>query len=223
MKKILVVGDSHSKIWRYINEHNLMPGINYVVKQVAGATSQGINNPNSKTNALPIFKKAIAENNNSDFIMISLGEVDCGFTIWYYAEQFNISVDEQLDRSVSSYETFLNDVVKQHYRPTQIILLGSVLPTLQDQSKIKLLKGARAKVNTPLKDRTDLTLKYNSILKNLASQHGAHYIDITEATLNPLTSCIKKEFLNPIVHTHYLNSVTSAPEWVKVITPIILP
>ena len=51
---------------------------------VTGSSAQGVVNPNSKTNALPIFRDILSKNAESHtHCMTMLGEVDCGHVIWY--------------------------------------------------------------------------------------------------------------------------------------------
>ncbi len=96
MIKILVLGDSHCDIFRYCNiKQN---DIYFDVHNVGGATAQGSVNPNSNTNALNIFRNKIHKINKTDYkyVIINLGEVDCGFVIWYRKKKYNISTEEQL-------------------------------------------------------------------------------------------------------------------------------
>ena len=79
---ILVFGDSHSMVFRYCN--NKQNKFKFHVCEVGGATALGLVNPNSKTNALPIFSNKIRNSNSKMFkkVFLMLGEVDCGFVIW---------------------------------------------------------------------------------------------------------------------------------------------
>ena len=73
MKNIIVCGDSHTGVFRFMN--NKQKNIHFDVCEVGGATAQGMVNPNSKTNALPIFINKIKKK-KADKIIIMLGEVD---------------------------------------------------------------------------------------------------------------------------------------------------
>ena len=215
MKNILVIGDSHVDVWNYIDKKNFIPNVSFNVNRVPGATSQGVNNPNSKTNALPIFETAILDNQNADYIMISLGEVDCGFAIWYYADQFGIPVEDQLRRSLDAYELFLNNVVLKVFKPSQVILLSSILPTIEDQTDKKLLAGARSKVTSSIVDRTTLTVKYNNKLLKLVNKYKFRYIDITSDILNTTTNTVDLKFKHKNPHNHHLNRKTSSTIYIK--------
>lgn len=220
-KKILVIGDSHSLVFEYINQKKLLPEISFITKAVHGASSQGVINPNSKTNSLQKFKKIINKNKSCDYIAIMLGEVDCGFTIWYYAENFQISIQHQLERSLTSYISFLENEILTHFKNEQIIIVGSILPTIKDQTDKRLLKGSRSKVNTPLSKRTSLTLDYNTKLQSIARKKGMHYIDITQETYNPVTKTVDDRYRNSKEFDHHLNSFTTSPLWTNKIKSII--
>lgn len=213
-RKVLVIGDSHCLVWNYIKHNNLLPGYTFTVKHVNGATSQGINNPNSKTNALPIFQRVIQNNHNKDYIMISLGEVDCGFALWYNSEKYNIPINEQLNKSLESYVIFLETVVKKFFKNKQIILLGSTLPTIEDQTDKRFLKGARSSITASLVDRTALTFLYNRKLNEIARQYGLNFIDISNQTYDKNSKSVKKEFLHDDEFDHHLDPSKSAILWV---------
>lgn len=215
MKNILVIGDSHSLIWKYIDHNNLLPNFSFKVIHVDGATSQGVNNPNSKTNALIIFDQVIKKNKNCDYIIISLGEVDCGFAIWYYADKFNVSVNDQLLRSLNAYETFLKNTVLPNFDPKKIILLSSILPTIEDQTNKKFLAGARSEVTTPLIERTKLTIEYNKELCNISQKYNLHYIDITNDILDIESKTVDIKFKNKNPCDHHLNKETASSVYIK--------
>tara|TARA_Y100000813_G_C23985175_1_gene268485 strand:- start:90 stop:353 length:264 start_codon:yes stop_codon:yes gene_type:complete len=80
--KILLLGDSHAHVFNLVDKaaHDLF--ISHCI--VTGSSAQGVVNPNSKTNALPIFRDILSKNAESHtHCMTMLGEVDCGHVIWY--------------------------------------------------------------------------------------------------------------------------------------------
>lgn len=102
--KILCCGDSHTGVFEYCNK--MQTKYKFDVCCVGGATAQGAVNPNSKTDALNIFKKKITKS-KTDKILIMLGEVDCGFVIWVRSKKYNISVDEQINTCVENLFIFI--------------------------------------------------------------------------------------------------------------------
>lgn len=86
-----IVGDSHLRGIRRAAERGLIKR-GCVFTQVPGATAVGLRNPNSTTNALETFRAALLPRRNV-IPVIHLGEVDCGFVIWYRAEKYGESLE----------------------------------------------------------------------------------------------------------------------------------
>ena len=59
-KQILVLGDSHTEIFNHPALARAFPGVSLELVTVIGATASGLENPNTKTRAYPIFKEALA-------------------------------------------------------------------------------------------------------------------------------------------------------------------
>lgn len=84
-----------------------------------------------------------------------LGEVDCGFVIWIRSKKYNINVDDQISISVDNLFTFVSKIVtSKNYTNKDIIICGSVLPTIKDSTNKKILNGARSEVNVSQLERT---------------------------------------------------------------------
>ena len=117
MKNILVFGDSHSLVFNYCNWKQSDFVFNVV--EVPGATAQGSVNPDGNTHALNIFTDKLKSINVKDYayIIINLGEVDCGFVIWYRQKKYNISVEEQLELSVNNLFQFIQLHILQYFLP----------------------------------------------------------------------------------------------------------
>ena len=162
MKKIIVCGDSHTRVFRFMN--NKQNIFHFDVCEFGGATAQGMVNPNSKTNALPIFINKIKKSKKEDKIIIMLGEVDCGFVIWVRSKRYNISVDKQTENSTENLFKFIEKIINNFsYSKEDIIVTGSILPTIKDSTNKKYLNGARCEVDVSQKIRTAKTLEYNKI------------------------------------------------------------
>jgi hypothetical protein len=215
-KKILVLGDSHAREC-FSKMKELQPEFDFDVKFVSGATAQGAVNPTSKTNALNIFKKKLAECNADSYhyVMIMLGEVDCGFVMWYRSEKHNISVKDQLHLSISNLFNFIKNEVLEVFNPDQVILAGSVLPTIKDDQDWGEIAHLRKSIKATQKQRTELTLTYNQTLKALSSSHNYLYIDITDETINKNTNTISDEFLNSDRSNHHLSFEKTYSFWLN--------
>jgi len=80
--EILVLGDSHAKVFSNRLFKSSFPTYFFNIVKVAGATVSGLKNPNPKTQALPIFLHGI-KNSKAATTIILIGEVDTGFVIWH--------------------------------------------------------------------------------------------------------------------------------------------
>ena len=221
MLKILVLGDSHSDIFNYCNTKQ--QNIHFEVVIVAGATAQGSVNPNSNTNALSIFKEKLnnVKHNNFNYIIINLGEVDCGFVIWYRKNKYNIDIEDQLKITTDNLFNFINLEILPYFESSKIIINGSVLPTIKDNTNKKYLTGARSEINASQIDRTTLTIKYNKILKNYSLINGYNYIDITNYILNNETKVVNEMFLNKNEFDHHLDNENTYNLWLCELYKII--
>lgn len=234
--KILVLGDSHARSYfscrsrrrrRWKTPDMCMNGVQshfrFRVKYVSGATAQGAVNPSSKTKALSVFRGGLSKINSDeyDYIAIMLGEVDCGFVIWYRAEKYSISIDEQLNLSVNNLFDFIHDEVLSKFEPNQVIVMGSVLPTIKDDQDWGEVCHLRRSIKATQLERTELTFRYNSMLEELSDAHGYNYIDITDETLDKNTNLVGDEFLNENKLDHHLSFKKIWKFWISKLTGIV--
>jgi len=210
--KILCCGDSHTKVFEYCNKKQ--NEFVFDVCIVGGATAQGSVNPNSRTDALRIFRNKIM-NTHADKILIMLGEVDCGFIIWVRSTKYNISVDEQINNCVKNLFAFINNILETtNYKKEQIIVAGSILPTIRDSTDKKYLNGARSEVDVSQLERTTKTIEYNNKLKTKCAQYGFNYIDITDDIIND-EGIVKSCFLSKNPYDHHLNDEITYDLWLS--------
>lgn len=101
--KILVIGDSHSWVFKYLNKKQKKYNFTNIIIQ--GATCLGLKNPNSKTNSKTIIEDFLFNENlkKYDRIMFMLGEVDVGYLIWYLAKIRNVSIKSLFKRSITNF------------------------------------------------------------------------------------------------------------------------
>ena len=221
MIKILVLGDSHSDVFNYCNTKQQK--INFEVTIVGGATAQGSVNPNSNTNALNLFKEKLNNINYKDYryIIINLGEVDCGYLIWYRKNKYDISIEEQIKITTDNLFNFIYSEILPYFESSKIIINGSILPTIKDNTDKKYMSGARSEVNELQINRTLLTLQYNDILKKRSSENGYNYIDITQYILDSETKIVNTKFLNKDIYDHHLDNETTYNLWMDELSKII--
>jgi hypothetical protein len=216
--KILCCGDSHAGVFNYCNsrQNNFV----FDVRIVGGATAQGAVNPNSKTDALNIFEKKI-NTTRADKILIMLGEVDCGFVIWVRSKRYNISIDEQINNSVNNLFTFVDNIIAtKNYTNKDIIICGSILPTIKDSTDKRFLGGARSEVDVSQLERTKKTIDYNNLLKINCRKYGYNYIEIVNDILGK-DGIVKDEFLNSNPADHHLDNEKTYKLWLSKLKNIL--
>lgn len=210
--KILCCGDSHTDVFKYCNirQNEFV----FDVCIVAGATAQGAVNPGSKTDALNIYEKKI-NSTRSDKILIMLGEVDCGFVIWVRSKRYNISIDDQINVSVNNLFTFVNNIIAtKNYTNKDIIICGSILPTIKDNNNKKILNSARSEVDVSQLERTKKTIEYNNLLKINCHKYGYNYIEIVDDIIGK-DGIVKDEFLNSNPNDHHLDNEKTYKLWLS--------
>lgn len=225
MYNILVLGDSHIDVFRFSNMKTKY--FNFITIEVPGATAMGATNPNSETNALNTFTDILEKyktelENKIHYVMIMLGEVDCGFVVWVRSKKYNISIEEQLNLSLSNYKKFIENTVLKYFNANQIILLGSVLPTIKDNTDKRFLNGVRSEVNTPLRKRIETTLQYNNNLLMISQELQTYYIDITDIIIDNENNCVKQKYLNNNPFNHHLDNFKTYRLWCDKLKEIIL-
>lgn len=213
MTKVLFFGDSHTRFYISKGADLVQKEIDFTTCVVDGATAQGAVNPHSKTKALSSYRAVLKKRINEpfDYFAIMLGEVDCGFVIWYRAKKYKKSVSSQIDLAVKNLEKFLNEDVEKNFAKKQIVVVGATLPTIQDNSDIKVLKGARGSVGANLSQRTNCTFRYNEKLKEMAESSGYKYFDVSEETYDKANKRVHPRFKGLDPEDHHFNSKAAGP------------
>lgn len=205
---ICCLGDSHVKAFERVGARGGWTKTRFQLCVVPGASAQGLVNPNSKTNAMDIFGHFLRKVPSSSHLLFCLGEVDCGFVIWYRAKKHGISVEEQFRTSLSNYQGFVIQVARQGYQ--SIMILSTPLPTIQDDqdwgdvASLRMEQLTRMQVEAGLLERTRLTQAYNAEMRSFCSENNFTFIDLETPMMDVQTGVIRKEFLNtdPLDHHH---------------------
>jgi hypothetical protein len=203
-KHLLCMGDSHVRIFDYVRRHYLLNASRIDTLAVSGATAQGMVNPNSKTDALKSFSNRLTKAKSWQHLIFSLGEVDCGFVIWYRAEKHRISIQSQVEYSINNYLNFLKKV--KSFGFSNIYVVSVPLPTIVDGQIWGEVANLRQEVKASQKERTELTIEYNCLLKQACHAEEMFYIDVTSEQLDHKTGLIDKAFLNKNPLDHHLDS-----------------
>ena len=218
-RRIIALGDSHiAVIRRYV-----APQVTAVfdVVCVIGATAQGLVNPHSSTDALRQFQKRLDRARPWQTVLLELGEVDCGFVIWYRSQEKGLEVDDQLERSLSNYLRFIDHQVDRGF---DVWVMSAPLPTIRDFQEWGEVANLRSSVAASQLDRTALTVRYNSRLREACLKRGVRFVDVSSELLDPATGVIKREFEQANRLDHHLDDTAWGDVIVRELTsPEVLP
>jgi hypothetical protein len=207
---LLFLGDSHVHAFRVAKLMGLLGPRECAFLDIAGATAAGLANDLSATGARTRFLAALAENPDAG-VILHLGEVDCGFVIWWRAQTHGTDVARQREASVAAYLAFVDEVLAMGRR--RLLLAGTVLPTIRQGTDYGEVATLRREVRASLAERTRLTLEFNQAVREGAMARRLPYCDITGAILDPETGTIRDEFRHPIPHDHHLHPQRAAAAW----------
>ena len=203
-KRILVLGDSHGGIFERCFDAGMMFPHFLNCEIVGGATAYGLNNEKSTTGAWKKFKHSLKRYKNFNVIVIVLGECDCSFSLWKSAERKNVSAESLIGNSMSGIRKLLNQIKKSSHENDKIIIVGSILPTIQDSYASIQENTMRREITNSHQERTNLVFLFNENLKQLALEYKVHYFDVTKETINVETGFIDIKFIeNPCDHHLY--------------------
>lgn len=208
-REVLVLGDSHAEIFSRPELHILFPQRCFRVVTVGGASVSGLRNPNSVTQALPIFMEALTKSKARKVIVL-LGEVDTGFVIWYRKEKYKTSVSEMLDQALRNYQDFLLKISRNR----SLICVSAPLPTINDNQDWGAVANARKDVTTSQLARTKLTLQFNSSIKEFCQMHGIKYLDLDKESTGQ-NGLVDASLLNNDAYNHHYES----DAYIKIIAP----
>ncbi len=196
---VLCMGDSHTWVMHRV----AVPGVWFWVEGVEGATASGVLNPNSRTHSREIFMARLARGRPWQHVLLELGEVDCGFVIWRRAEREGLSVEEQLQRTLDSYQTFIEQVLAMGF--AGVTVMSVPLPTIDDPSRwAGHVANARREVKASQLERTRLTLRYNEELARRCASIGVAFADVSSEQLDRDTGLIRSRFMPPTRIDHHL-------------------
>lgn len=205
--RVLVLGDSHVRVfehWRFLWS---FPHTRFDVVYVPGATASGIRNRSSETGAYSVFLDALSSRKH-DLVLINLGEVDTAYTLWRQADRSGKNVTDLMASSVKNYCEFLDEVHKEH----TVAVLSACLPTLADHADSKdEVARVRTAVKASQQARTALALDFNARLATFCSHHAIPYLNCASAALGP-NGIVRREWVNQTRYDHHYARPTYA-QW----------
>lgn len=203
-KRVLhCVGDSHVQYFEHLAKEYFFVNTRFRFCVVPGASNMGLANPHSKTQAFPIFRDYLNEIDDGEFLLLCLGEVDCGFVIWYRAEKHGSQVDEQFQRSLSNYFKLIELCLEKVGRK-RLMVLSVPLPMISDsRHAIGEVANQRLGIKATQKERTDLTRKYNRGLDRFCKSMGVEFLNMEPEMLDKSTGLIFPYFKNQDSSDHH--------------------
>ena len=205
-KKLLIFGDSHARVFQYmktkINDINITPFV------IGSSSARGTINEKSVSGFFKKFNDFVNESNDLntyDYISIMVGEIDCCSLIWDQSKKKKTSIEEQLKISTDNLFEFIEKHVCRHFPPEKIIICGSILPVIKDDIVWGNVHNIRKGVGGNQKEKTDLTIKFNNILKDFSENKNMNYIDITDNTISS-NGVIDDKYLDNNKFEHHLPS-----------------
>lgn len=220
-QRILVLGDSHSGVFEYIYDRDLLRPHVINCETLSGVTACGLANDSSTTRSFKKFTEAVRRYASYNVIVIMLGEVDCGFALWHKAKKASLPVETQICYSVNGISRLLL-WIKTHFPKKQIIIAGAILPTVKDADVTRQGLPLRESIKATQLQRTNLVLALNDELKKLAASFDVHYIDITVPTRDLQSGMVQDRFLMPSVDIHQSQEFTAA-FWVDALRSLLQP
>jgi len=178
-ENLLVLGDSHTQVFKSGRFPHNFPQFNWDVLTVIGATISGIDNPNSKTNAMQIYNERLEKRDFSK-VILQLGEVDIGFVMWFKSQRDAIPISEYFDLTLTKYQEFIEKV--RSYCEN-VMVVSVPLPTIRDGETLGKVANQRSNIHATQEERTKLTLKFNSLLKAYCESTCILYLDLDYVSL----------------------------------------
>jgi O-antigen/teichoic acid export membrane protein len=175
---VLVLGDSHALVFLHPALWLRFPLKLFEVCSVGGATASGLENPNSKTQSYAIFAQALQRHKGCRRIIITLGEVDTGFVIWYRAQKYGSPVRKMFSEAVARYARFL-----EHSRNFgDVVVISAPLPTIRDGQQ-GTVANLRKEVKATQRERTELALEFNSTMERFCRENRICYVALDRDSL----------------------------------------
>lgn len=178
-QQVLVLGDSHVRVFEHWWFMWAFPRVRWHIVYVAGGSATGLGNPQSATQARTRFEEALIRMPHQ-LVVINLGEVDTGYTIWARASRGGVDPQQMMEQAAQRYADFIATVAAAH----RTVVIGAPLPTLPDD----FLPGddvgtTRKSVDRNQAERTALTLAFNDRMAATCRTLGVPHLDDRASSL----------------------------------------
>ena len=198
VQKIIVLGDSHALAFSSLRFRCYFPLTRFDVCSVGGATASGLDNPNSVTAAYATFNNKLNSATKNSIVIVMLGEVDTGFVIWWRAQKQGGDVNLMLSQAVEKYVKFISEI-NGTYRP---LVMSTPMPTITDDNDWGEVANLRREITATQRERTGLTLRFNSEIREFCNSHGIPYRELDQESLRE-DALVVDHLISAIRYDHY--------------------
>jgi len=204
-----VLGDSHTRYFRFLQNHYPLKSTYLRVFNVTGATASGLSNPHSKTRAAMAFGVLLRYLNKRQSLLIQLGEVDCGFAIWIRAAKKGTRAEDELKRAFDNYMASVRMAMDLGFKKVFIATVSP--PTIEDWNVWRGPIGhLRRQVAADIMGRSQLTRLFNQLLREGAETVGYTFLDVETLFTDPETSLVRPELFSDRPGDLHLNNHEAA-------------
>lgn len=214
--ELVFLGDSYIGYFSHGVNKGLYRPHHASVCMASGATASGLMNPNSFTAASKKFKDYLTDKSKESYLVLQLGEVDCGILIWLKSEKKSISAFEQAEESLNAYMDFIQELRSDGFN--NIVITSATLPTINDEDHVgEVISLRRQKVKATFEKRTELTLYFNKRLKTKAEELGVVFIDASKHFIDEQTGFCNTFFRNKVSSDHHMDNNRASVVWAELI------
>lgn len=199
--EVIVLGDSHAEVFRHAEMQQRFPDYFFNVVSVPGATVSGLENPNSATQAWPIFEASLAKTSAST-VVVMLGEVDLGFVLWFRAEKLGLAVQELAQQLLLRFQAMLAALAHRF----RVVWVSAPLPTIADGHEWGDVANKRKEVRATQRQRTRLTLEFNAAMQLYCEAQNIQTVMLDSEALGA-DGCVRVELLNDNPLDHHYHAV----------------
>lgn len=179
VRRLVVLGDSHANVFAHYLLKLRLPLTRFDICSVRGATASGLENPNSQTQAGPIFASKLAGVAPGSKVIILLGEIDTGFLVWHRALRHRVDVEETYAQALGAYLAFL-DRLSVTWRP---IVISAPLPTIPDLTALGEVANLRKEVGVSQRERTRLAVRFNAAVEEHCRKRRRPFLNLDSCSL----------------------------------------
>lgn len=215
-KAVMFQGDSHVQYMDYAVKNNLLPDkFIYQVQSLPGATFMTHGNPNTDVNAAEQFKKQL-QISRPNILVTHIGEIDCGFLVWYNRTLYNSTIEDQVIDSIENYVEYLKFAKT---KVEHIIVTAPTMQVITDEEKDAQLRLQRGGVTASQHERSRITVIYSNILMEKCREHGFTFLNFNPSLM--AGGILNRRFRSTTPNDFHLETSVVGPLWGKKLSVIL--